>query len=39
MLVEPLANPVVETRFAAVAPEMPRTLTILRTRTHQVLRL
>ena len=38
-LVEPLACPVVETRFAAVVPETPRMVTIVGTRTPQVLRL
>jgi hypothetical protein len=38
-LVEPLAGPVVETRFAAVAPQTPLMATIVGTRTHQILRL
>lgn len=38
-LVEPLASPVVETRFAAVVPQAPRMVTTVATRTHQVLRL
>ena len=38
-LVEPLACHVVETRFAAVAPQTPQMVTIVGTRTHQVLRL
>ena len=38
-LVEPLACPVVETRFAAVVPETPRMVTIVGTQTPQVLRL
>ena len=38
-LVEPLACPVVETRFAAAVPETPRMVTTVGTRTHQVLRL
>ena len=38
-LVEPLACHVVETRFAAVAPQTPQLVTIVGTWTHQVLRL
>ena len=38
-LIEPLANPDHGAGVTAAVPEPPRTITIVRTRTHQVLRV